>query len=60
MRGKLLQPERIQDLRINPLKHWIFPPFQGIWIGPLFETKWLTAIQIITGVIAKPSLLFPI
>lgn len=59
IRGRLLQADRIQGLGINPLKHWIFRPFQGIGIGLLFETKLLTALQIITGVTAKPSLLFP-
>jgi hypothetical protein len=57
--GKLIQTEGMQDLYITPLKHWIFRPFQGIGIGLLFETKLLTALQIITGVTAKPFLLFP-
>jgi hypothetical protein len=59
IRGKLLQTEKIQELRINPIKHWIFRPFQGIGIGLLFETKLLTALQVITGVTAKPFPLFP-
>ncbi len=57
-RGKLLQTEKIREPRINPFKHWIFRPFQGIGIGLLFETKLLTALQVITGVSAKPILLF--
>ncbi len=56
---KLLQMEGMEDLRIRPLKHWIFRPFQGIGIGLLFETKLLTALQIITGVASQPFLLFP-
>ena len=59
IRGKLLQIEKIQELHINPIKHWIFRPFQGIGIGLLFETKLLTALQVITGVTTKPFLLFP-
>ncbi len=59
MRGRLLQTEKIQELRIHPMKHWIFRPLQGIGIGLLFETKLLTALQVITGVTAKPLLLFP-
>jgi hypothetical protein len=59
IRGKLLQTEKTQELPMNPVKHWIFRPFQGIGIGLLFETKLLTALQIITGVTAKPFLLFP-
>jgi len=59
IRGKLLQTERTPDLNMNPMKHWIFRPFQGIGIGLLFETKLLAALQIITGVTAKPFLLFP-
>jgi hypothetical protein len=51
--------EKIQELHINPIKHWIFRPFQGIGIGLLFETKLLTALQVITGVTTKPFLLFP-
>ncbi len=56
--GRLLQMERMEDLRIHPVKHWIFRPFQGIGIGLLFETKLLTALQIVTGVASKPFLLF--
>ncbi len=59
MRGRLLQTERIQEMRIHPLKHWVFRPFEGIGIGLLFETKLLAALQIITGVTAKPFLLLP-
>jgi hypothetical protein len=59
IKGKLLQTEKIQQLRIHPFKHWIFRPFQGIGIGLLFETKLLAALQIITGVTTKPFLLFP-
>jgi hypothetical protein len=58
IKGKLLQTENKQGLHINPIKHWIFRPFQGIGIGLLFETKLLAALQIITGVTAKPFLLF--
>ena len=59
IKGKLLQTEKTQGLRMDPIKHWIFRPFQGIGIGLLFETKLLAALQIITGVTAKPFLLFP-
>jgi len=59
IRGKLLQMEKIQELHIIPIKHWIFRPFQGIGIGLLFETKLLTALQGITGVMTKPFPLFP-
>jgi hypothetical protein len=34
---------KVQQLDINPVKHWIFRPFQGIGIGLLFETKLLAA-----------------
>jgi hypothetical protein len=59
IKEKLLQTEKIQQLHIHPIKHWIFRPFQGIGIGLLFETKLLAALQIITGVTTKPFLLFP-
>lgn len=59
IRGKLLQTDKTKELRINPIKHWIFRPFQGIGIGLLFETKLLVALQIITGMTAKTFLLFP-
>jgi len=59
IKGKLLQTERNQELHINPIKHWIFRPFQGIGIGLLFETKLPTVLQVITGVTTKPFLLFP-
>jgi len=42
---------------LQPAKHWIFRPFQGIGIGLLFETKLLGALQIIAGVTTKPFLL---
>jgi hypothetical protein len=59
IRGKILQTEKIQELHINPIKHWGLRPFQGISIGLLFETKLLTALQVVTGVTAKPFPLFP-
>jgi hypothetical protein len=59
MKGKLLQTEKTQELHINPIKHWIFRPFQGIGIGLLFETKLLTVLQVVTGVTTKPFALFP-
>jgi hypothetical protein len=45
-------------LHINPVKHWIFRPFQGIGIELLFETKLLTVLQVITGATTKPFPLF--
>ena len=59
LRRKLIQTERIQELDIKPMKHWIFRPFQGIGIGLLFETKLLATLQIITGITPKPFLLSP-
>jgi len=58
-RGRLLQTEKLPELCINPLRHWIFRPFQGIGIGLLFETKLLATLQIITGVTTNPFLLSP-
>jgi len=59
IKGKLVQIEKIQELHIHPIKHWMFRPFQGIGIGLLFATKLLTALQVITGVTTKPFPLFP-
>ena len=59
IRGKLLQTEKVQELHIDPIKHWIFRPFQGIGIGLLFATKLLTVLQVITGVTTKLFPLFP-
>ena len=59
IRGRLLLTEKTQELHMNPMKHWIFRPFQGIGIGLIFETKLLTALQVITGVTTKPFLLPP-
>ncbi len=59
IRGRLVQIEGMKEPDIRPMKHWMFRPFQGIGIGLLFETKLLTTLQIITGVTAKPFLLFP-
>jgi hypothetical protein len=58
MREKLLQTEKRRDPSLQPIKHWIFRPLQGIGIGLLFETKLLAALQIITGVTAQPFLFF--
>ena len=58
MRENLLQTENKQERCINPMKHWIFRPFQGIGIGLLFETKLLTTLQLVTGIATTP-LLFP-
>lgn len=57
-RTALLMVADKQELFIHPMKHWIFRPFQGIGIGLLFETKLLSALQIITGVTARPFLFF--
>ena len=59
IRGRLLQTDRMEELRLRPFKQWVFRPFQGIGIGLLFETKLLSALQIITGVSADPILLVP-
>jgi hypothetical protein len=58
MRDKVVQTENRREPFIHPIKHWVFRPFQGIGIGLLFETKLLTALQIITGVTAQPFLFF--
>ena len=36
-------------LDIQPLKHWLFRPFQGIGIAFLFRTKLLTMVQFVGG-----------
>ncbi len=59
MKGKIIQTEKTEEILIDPVKHWVFRPFQGIGIGLLFETKLLSALQIITGVATKPFPLFP-
>jgi len=56
MREKLLQTDKRQEPDLDPIKHWIFRPLQGIGIGLLFETKLLAALQILTGVSAQPIL----
>jgi len=59
IKGNLLQTGKIQEMNINPIKHWMFRPFQGIGIGLLFATKLLTVFQVITGVTTKLFPLFP-
>ncbi len=59
IKGKVIQTEKTEKILIDPIKHWLFRPFQGIGIGLLFETKLLSALQIITGVGTKPFPLFP-
>jgi hypothetical protein len=56
-RDVLLQTNQKLSLEINPLKHWILRPFQGIGIGLLFSTRLLTILQVIVGTAVKSSLL---
>lgn len=58
MRERLLLTGKRLGPSIHPIEHWFFRPFQGIGIGLLFETKLLTALQILTGVAAQPILFF--
>jgi hypothetical protein len=55
----LLQIEQKGSLKISPIKHWVFRPFQGIGIGLLFGTKLLTILQLIAGPAVGSSLLLP-
>jgi hypothetical protein len=48
-KGVLIQVDREQPLTLQPLRHWLFRPFQGIGIGFLFTTKLLALLQIISG-----------
>jgi hypothetical protein len=55
----LLQVEQKGPLKISPIKHWVFRPFQGIGIGLLFGTKLLTILQLMAGPAVGSSLLLP-
>jgi hypothetical protein len=57
-RKSLLQLAQPKAIIIDPLKHWLFRPFQGIGIGFLFATKLLAVIQVITGPSTGSSLPF--
>ena len=59
MKGILIQVDGKQELEIDPIKHWLFRPFQGIGIGLLFATKLLGVLQIVSGTAAAASLLLP-
>ena len=48
-KGALIQLGHPREITIQPLKHWLFRPFQGIGIGFLFATKLLAVIETITG-----------
>lgn len=50
MKPSLLRVELSEALQINPFKHWIARPFQGIGIILLFSTKLLISLSIIVGV----------
>jgi len=54
-----LQVEQKGSLKIEPIKHWVFRPFQGIGIGLLFGTKLLSILQLVAGPTVGPSLLIP-
>jgi len=55
----LLQVERTRGLKIEPVRHWLFRPFQGIGIGMLFGTKLLGILQLVAGPGVGSSLLIP-
>lgn len=55
----LLQIERTQELKVEPIRHWLFRPFQGIGIGLLFGTKLLGILQLVAGPSVGSSLLIP-
>jgi hypothetical protein len=55
----LLQVEPNGSFDIEPLKHWVFRPFQGIGIGLLFGTKLLGILQLVAGPAVGSSLLIP-
>ncbi len=57
--NSLLQVERKRELKIEPVKHWVFRPFQGIGIGLLFGTKLLGILQLVAGPKVGSSLLVP-
>ena len=55
----LLQVEQRRGFKVEPLKHWVFRPFQGIGIGFLFGTKLLSILQLVAGPAVGSSLLIP-
>jgi hypothetical protein len=55
----LLQVEQKRKLKIEPIRHWVFRPFQGIGIGLLFGTKLLGILQLVAGSSVGSSLLIP-
>jgi hypothetical protein len=54
-KGGLIQLGHPREITINPFKHWLFRPFQGIGIAFLFAIKLLALIQTITGPLTSPS-----
>ena len=57
--SSLLQIERKCELKIEPIKHWVFRPFQGTGIGLLFGTKLIGVLQLVAGPEVGSSLLIP-
>lgn len=55
----LLQVKQRGVWKIEPIKHWIFRPLQGIGVGLLFGTKLLAILQLIAGPTVDSSLLIP-
>ncbi len=55
----LLRVERTRGFNIEPVRHWLFRPFQGIGIGLLFGTKLLGVLQLVAGPTVGSSLLIP-
>jgi hypothetical protein len=58
MKKFLLRVEQ-DDPAIEPLKHWLFRPFQGIGIAFLFRTKLLAMLQLMGVPTVPASLLIP-
>jgi len=49
MTGSLIRIDQREEQKIDPFKHWIFRPIQGIGIGLIFGTKLIAVLQLISG-----------
>jgi hypothetical protein len=56
-RHSLVQFEQIETHKVEPLKHWLSRPFQGIGIGFVFSAKLIAVLQLVSGPVDGSSML---
>jgi len=56
---QLVRVQEDRDTAIHPLQTWVLRPFQGIGLGMLLATKFLTFLQLYGGTVVTAETLLP-